>query len=474
MNNSAILTEGLSLAEGRWKDHTNAIVEGYRKSHNGSTPDANILSTTAIMLENTHREMQRLDEATKVVNLGNFVDYGLGIVTAVMPALCAHEIVSVQPLKARTGEIFYFNFKYGTNKGNIKAGDTMFSAINGPNADTNYSAEKVSGEEFFAANAGGVTKVEGSLSYLPVTKGTVEISDGVSFYYDDGKGNLTTSDGTSKFTEGTINYDTGKVTMDFADATTNSFIANYASDSYNFVGDTNAVPEVDIELTSTTITTTTRKLRARWLFDASFELQQTHGIEAEEELSIALAAEVKHEIDGEIMNDLLRVASAGSTEFQWDKTAPYGVSYVDYKDTFVDKLIEMSNAIFADTKRAEGNFIVAGISVCSILESLGGRFVPEKNGVKAGPHIIGTLDGRWKVIKNPFYPNDQFIVGYKGQSYLEGGYVYAPYLPLFTTPTVMLDDFVNRKGVITRYGKKVINPKFYAKGKIVAGPVTGA
>ena len=119
-------------------------------------------------------------------------------------------------------------------------------------------------------------------------------------------------------------------------------------------------------------------------------------------------------------------------------------------------------------RQAEGNFVVAGINVSSLIESLGARFVPNKGGLKAGPHVIGTLDGRWTIVKNPFYPPDSFVVGYKGQSYLEGGYVYAPYIPLYTTPAVMLDDFVSRRGVMTSYGKKMLNPHFYARGVITA------
>ena len=111
--------------------------------------------------------------------------------------------------------------------------------------------------------------------------------------------------------------------------------------------------------------------------------------------------------------------------------------------------------------------MVAGINVASLIESIGdGRFVASADALKPGPHVIGTLDGRWKIIKNPYYEVDSFVVGYKGSSYLEGGYVYAPFLPLYTTPTVMLDDFVNRKGVRTIYGKKMLNSHFYAKGKI--------
>lgn len=465
-----VLTEGQVLAEGKWSKYITGLTEGYKRKHNGAEPSANILATTAMMLENTQQMISRMDETTKVVNLGNFVDYGFGVITAIMPALVANEVVSVQPLKGRSGEVFFLDFKYGSKKGAINKGDSMISATTGANADTTYTSQEVAQEEVGKLEqSSGAATSEFNLSYTPVTPGTVKISAGSFELADDGKGNIVTASGTSKLVAGdgsVIDYATGAVKLSFTAVDAEATLSAGYNFSYGNMDVGGNIPTADIDLTSTTISTVTRSLSARWLFDAAFELQQVHGINADEEIATAMAAEVRHEIDGEILNDLFNQAKAGNTVFTWSKTAPTGVAYVDYKDTFVDTLIQMSNAIFSDTKRAEGNFIVAGINVSSIIESLGGRFQPITDSVKAGPHVIGTLDGRWKVIKNPFYDADSFIVGYKGTSYLEGGYIYAPFLPLFTTPTVMLDDFVNRKGVRTIYGKKMLNPHFYAKGRI--------
>lgn len=465
-----VLTEGQALAQGKWSKYITGLTEGYKRKHNGAEPTPNMLATTAMMLENTQQMISRMDETTKVVNLGNFVDYGFGVITAIMPALVANEVVSVQPLKGRSGEVFFLDFKYGSNKGAIKKGDSMISPITGSNTDTSYSGQEVASEEVGKLTTAD-TAIEFTLSYTPVTPGTVKIAAGSFDLADDGNGRIVTANGTSNLVSGdssTIDYTTGAVKLTFTTVAAEATLAAGYNFSYGNMDVGGNIPTADIDLTSTTISTVTRSLAARWLFDAAFELQQVHGINADEEIATAMAAEVRHEIDGEILNDLFNQAKAGNTEFIWSKTAPTGVAYVDYKDTFIDTLIQMSNAIFSDTKRAEGNFIVAGINVSSIIESMPGRFVPSADSVKAGPHVIGVLDGRWKVIKNPFYPADSFVVGYKGTSYLEGGYIYAPFLPLFTTPTVMLDDFVNRKGVRTIYGKKMLNAHFYARGKIVA------
>lgn len=464
-----LMEEGQRLAEGKWKKYITGLTEGYKRKHNGAMPPANIISTTAIMLENTQKMINRMDETTRVVNLGNFVDYGFGVITAVMPSLVANEVVSVQPLKGRSGEVFYLDFKYGSNKGKIKKGQDMISSIRGANTDTTYSSEIVEGEELMTLTTGSTT-AEFSLSYTPLRPGTIEISCGDFDLVDDGKGQFKVSSGTAVLKASSIDYNSGNASFELTSGAPTSDVvlaAGYQFD-YGNMDVNGTIPTADIDLVSKTITTTTRSLAARWLFDAAFELQSVHGISADEEISAAMAAEVRHGIDGEILNDLRLKAMAGGKTYTWSKTAPHGVSYTDYKDTFVDLMIEMSNAIFGDTMRAQGNFIICGIDVSSLVESIPGRFVPTNDGLKAGPHVVGTLDGRWKVIKNPFYPANEFVVGYKGQSYLEGGYVYAPFLPLFTTPTTMLEDFVNRKGVRTTYGKKMLNPYFYAKGELTA------
>ena len=460
------MEEAIGLANGKWKKYMTALTEGYKRGHDGKAPEQSLLGTTALMLENTQNYIQQLDETTKVVNLGNFVDYGFGVITAVMPALVANEIVSVQPLKARTGEIFYLNYKYGSDKGNIRKGGDMISAIRGANADTTYSSQEVPSEEV-GQLVSGTTTYEFYLSYTPVAAGTLNLSAGSFDITDNGDGTLTGGTG-SNLTSGTIDYVTGKINLTFSAVSTDAALAGSYYFEYGNQDVDGNIPQVDIDLTSTSIASVTRSLRARWMFDAAFELLQVHGINSDEEIAKVMAQEIRHEIDGEIMNDLYTQAAAGSAVYTWSKTPGTGVSFKDHKDTFVDTLINMSNAIFADTLRGDGNFVVCGVNAASIVESIGdGRFVSTADAIKPGPHVIGTLDGKWKIIKNPYYPADNFLVGYKGSSYLEGGYVYAPFLPLYTAPTVMLDDFVNRKACRTIYGKKCLNPHFYAKGKIV-------
>ena len=115
-----------------------------------------------------------------------------------------------------------------------------------------------------------------------------------------------------------------------------------------------------------------------------------------------------------------------------------------------------------------GNFIVVGQNAANIVEGMS-NFVPSgpsPSGTVSGPYVAGVLNNRYTVIKNLQYPADEFVVGFKGSSYLYSGYIWAPYRPLYTTPPIILDDFIGRRGLYTSGGKKMINSKFYSKGTI--------
>jgi hypothetical protein len=145
------------------------------------------------------------------------------------------------------------------------------------------------------------------------------------------------------------------------------------------------------------------------------------------------------------------------------------VGYTEHLLSLVNQFVVAGNKIFASTGRATGQWIVIGLSVADIIETLPG-FVPVPgmpNGMTKGVYMAGTLNGRWSIYKDPFFPSNQWLMGYKGGSFLEAGYVYAPYIPLYTTPMIVLDDFVGRKGLATQYGKKMVNPRFYSKGMIL-------
>lgn len=443
------LSVGRHLSESKWRDlceDTQSPVENDATRYG-----------LAVMLENTERFLSSLDETTRAVSVGDFQKYAFPLVRAIYPELIANEIVSVQPMLGPVSLIFYMDMVYGSTKGNISRGDTAFSSVGRGPDNSNYTSSTVEGEALGAAG--------GTLVYGPVVPGTVTLTDGTDTYTDDGNGNLT--GGTST---GAINYDTGAISG--LDNNSGSYSATYQYDS-EANGD---IPQLDMVINHSPVTARPRKLRANWSLESAFNLRSLHGLEAEVELTAALAADIRHETDREIIKDLQRIASAGSVA--WNTNAPTDavVSYTEHKLSIVDAFATGSNQIHRATGRGRANWILCGQDVATIVETLPG-FVANPNqptGLTKGAYKTGRLNGQWDIYKDPFYPVKKFLMGYKGSSFLESGYVYAPYIPLYTTPTVVLDDFVARKGLATQYGKKAINPLFYVTGEIGAGGSLGS
>lgn len=465
----SVVMRGLDLSESRrWKDYTVAIREGYKEKNKTSIPD-NIIATTATLLENTYQYAARMDETTRTVNLGSFVDYGFDVISATIPNLIAHDIVSVQPMNAKHGAIFYLQYLYGSNKGSIKAGTDMNNPFTGINGDSfNFSNDVVDGESVGTGD-GATTSFSVALGYTPIRSGSTTIyinNTAVATVASTAGGVDTLAAVQGSGVTGTVDLATGQIAITCATAPANE-AAITAVYRYDMDQTTVGFSQVDLDLASISLEAFPRKLRARWLLDAGFELQKMKGIDAESELVTAMSNEIKFEIDGELLKELY--AKAAWTGFTWDCKMPSNqMSYMEYKRTIIDLFTEMSNKIFTGTKRVGANFIVAGVNVCNIIETLP-EFAADNLGTKTinGPHKIGKLSNKWDVYKNPFYGEDNFVMGYKGSSWLDAGYVYAPYMPLYATPTQVLDDFIFRKGLATSYGQVMINNKLYAKGNII-------
>lgn len=251
-----------------------------------------------------------------------------------------------------------------------------------------------------------------------------------------------------------------------------------------------AIPEIDIKVESIAVTAVTRKLRARWSPELAQDLNAYHSLDAEVELTQILSEQIALEIDREILGDLL--LEARGANFFWSRapgkfvnketgteqtlssalaTGPQFTGTVrEWYETLVETIIDVANQIHRKTLRGSANFVVTSPDVCTILEAsvlykpsltidgMGQVGAPFSIGAEA----VGTLTNRFTVYKDPYFPRNKILVGYKGGSYLETGYVYAPYVPLIVTPTIFApEDFTPRKGVMTRYGKKMVRADFY-------------
>jgi len=247
------------------------------------------------------------------------------------------------------------------------------------------------------------------------------------------------------------------------------------------------IPQVDLELKSEAIVAKTRKLKAVWTPELAQDLNAYHSIDAEAELTSMLSEYISLEIDLEIL-DMLK-ANALTTEYwslkvgnEWNTTT--GTFAIDsdvahasaytrntWFQTLGTKLNKVSNKIHQLTMRGGANFMVASPDVCTILESIPAFSVSADKDAKqfaAGVTQVGSIANRYTVYKNPYMTENVILMGYKGNNFLETGAVYAPYVPLILTPLVYdPDNFTPRRGVMTRYAKKLVRPEFF--GKVVIG-----
>ena len=237
------------------------------------------------------------------------------------------------------------------------------------------------------------------------------------------------------------------------------------------------IPEIDLELKSEAIVAKTRKLKAVWTPELAQDLNAYHSIDAEAELTSMLSEYISLEIDLEIL-DMIRQGALTNEKWsakvgsEWDGSAFQMSSFTGqaytkntWFSTLGTKINKVSNKIHQLTLRGGANFIVASPDVCTILESIpqftvnAGKDAQE---FAAGVSAIGALSSRYTVYKNPYMTSNQILLGYKGNNFLESGAVYAPYVPLIMTPLVYdPSNFTPRRGVMTRYAKKLVRPEFY-------------
>jgi hypothetical protein len=279
--------------------------------------------------------------------------------------------------------------------------------------------------------------------------------------------------------------DSQSVNSDGASLTIPSFESDFGVNPASPV-----IPEVDIRIESTSVTATTRKLRARWSPEMAQDLTAFYSIDIEVELTNILSEMITLEIDREILNDLLTQAGAanlywsrapgkivnkltGAEALQSSTLSPGPMAFVNIQEwyqTLIETISDVANTIYKKTLRGSANFLVTSPDVCTILEHLV-TYKPAyrldsdgqvRDSMTVGAEAVGTLNNRYTVYKDPYFPANKILVGLKGNTFLESGYIYAPYVPLILTPVIYAqDDFTPRKGVMTRYGKRMVRNDFY-------------
>jgi len=260
--------------------------------------------------------------------------------------------------------------------------------------------------------------------------------------------------------------------------------------------DSSAIPEIELKVDSFSITARTRKLKAAWTPELGQDLNAYHNLDAEVELTSMLSEQIGLEIDQEIMNDLVKGQTAGvkywsrrpgkfvnrDTGADLQSTATLAAMPPDFTgnvsmwyETLVETINDVSANIHRKTLRGGANFLVCGPEVANILEFTSGfraSVTADAEKGSVGAVKVGDLNKKWDVIVHPYFNRNVILVGRKGGSFLESGYVYAPYVPLQSTPTIFdPNTFSPRKAVMTRYGKAMVRPDMY--GLVVVQDLLG-
>ena len=487
-------------------------------------------SHMAILLENQAKQLIDESTRTGTsANSEQWAGVALPLVRRVFAEIAAKEFVSVQPMNLPSGLVFYLDFKYGTNQaGNPRfASQSLFGGTGTKLGSTDSAKNGLYGAGRFgySINDKSVTLTPttfasaswkdvgflpelsasvaaGELNKITVALGstfdaagvrafTVSGSDFTEFYNA-----FTKTSGTSVtfVVSGSagLGAGIGDVLVEYHIQPSDQSRGDFEDTGVAATGNTGlntdvGIPEINLELKSEPIVAKTRKLKAVWTPELAQDLNAYHSIDAEAELTAMLSEYVSMEIDWEILEMLITGAPQATTEYwsarigsEFDsgtnlfrETATNRTAYTKatWFQTLGNKIQKVSNKIHQLTLRGGANFLVCSPNAATIIESING-WTANTDGDQAkfamGVAKVGQLSNRWTVYKNPYMTDNEILVGFRGSNFLETGAVYAPYVPLIQTPLVYDPvNFTPRRGVLTRYAKKLIRPEFY--GKIYLG-----
>jgi len=448
----------------------------------------------AAMLENQHAHSDRkgsplFEEATTTGNIADFTRFALPLIRKSYPRLIADNLVGVQPMSSPASLIFYIRYRYAISKGQTVAGTQImrqntaqqFARQNGWALDPYYSSQTVKDEDLTIDTAGTLITSSGLL-HKPVLGGTLTVnvflSDAdncespepclqISFDSNGDPDQVLVSDSTACPTVTVDTTTPGATKFDHTDASlkitlsSGSFPAGaIARADYEFDLENNPFqPEITLSIDSDTVSAITRKLKTSWSLEAAQDLKSVHNIDAEGTLTDLMADEMVAEIDREIINDLI-IASSIRTTHNFGTAAGASVNFTDRNIALLYKVLEVSNIIHRTTLRGPANWMVTSADIASKFEQLNdfrGSDALAQDGIDIGITSAGTIQGKLRLYKDPLFPNCKILLGFKGNSVLDSGYFYAPYIPLLSTPTVLdPNSFTPSKGIMTRYGKKLI------------------
>jgi hypothetical protein len=422
-----------------------------------------------------------------------YLDFKYG--TGVQPFRTGDSLFSANPTTnvtdiAGTSSLYEAGrFGYSVNQSTLAnlTGTTGSITLANVNYDTTYSASVAFGTGSILSITVDATSVTSSMdvnairSFVISSGSIVSPQDVLQTYtsYNSTNGKITfiiSGSSVATTTQGGTKY-----SLYYSVAPTPASRGDFEDTSFNVGTPGITIPEINVQLKSEAIVAKTRKLKAQWTPEFAQDLNAYHSVDAEAELTGILSQYISMEIDLELLDMLIQNAytvdywsainnntwnGAGFTQ-QAGGGAGFYNTQGGWFQTLGTKLQKVSNKIHQLTLRGGANFLVISPTVATIIESIPG-FASDGDGEKMefnfGIQKIGSLNSRYKVYKNPYMTENTILMGYKGAQFLECGAVFAPYVPLIMTPLLYdPSTFTPRKGIMTRYAKKMIRPDYYGK-----------
>ena len=483
--------------------------------------DERVAGNMAMILENQAKQIVAEANSTNIGG-GSFsagageqwAGVALPLVRKVFAQIVAQDFVSVQPMNLPSGLVFYLDFKYGTATNGRGDGDNMYGNVSTANSKMGVDVE-VAGGLYGAGQFGysiNQNTANAAVTVSAATSASVNHEVGVNLaaleLVSVATASLSSPDLTGvrafRLSSGSVlaQYTQvvgGNIQFVLASGSVGTGVADdvkyHVAPADNDRGDFEAasgaavdtsitIPEIDVKLASEAIVAKTRKLKAQWTPEFAQDLNAYQALDAEAELTSIMSEYISLEIDLEILDMLISDASAADEYWSarsnvnlnagktaWVESAAGAGGFYNTQgqwfQTLGTKIQKVSNKIHQKTLRGGANFVVVSPTVATVLESIPG-YAANTDGdsmeFNMGVSKVGSLANRFKVYKNPYMTENTILMGYRGSQFLETGAVYAPYVPLMMTPLVYdPETFTPRKGLMTRYAKKMIRPEFYGK-----------
>ena len=469
-------------------------------SADGGIKDEHMAKTTAILLENYMGHLQSNPSliAEERISTNNFKGVNLallGLIRRAIPTLVGAELVGIQAMPTPQSPIFYMAYKRTNQKGNSAAGSELFGypgnlpttpvigndSYNGLGAtsdiDPFYSSSQIryidlgtgaTGAKLTASGIKYGPAIQGTVTFLALDStgavlGKVNISSSytragsaiVATSVDDGNGYFSATANETKFAQTITNNGMVAASLSFETEVGATAAAKYVV-AYEYSQESlGEIPEIEMQILQYTISLIRRQLRGRFSLDAAVDAKAYHGISLENELMEMMKLQLTNEINREIVSDLRKMARISkSLTYSTTDTNNTSGNYDDTHRLVLDTINGLSAEIYNQTRVGRGNFVIGNPVTLAFLDRVPGFVGSGVDMTSGGLSYAGKQGGRISFYFDPQYPKNEMLIGYKGSSALDCGYIHAPYLPITATPTLYNQETGDPSKIFyTRYGK---------------------